>query len=79
MEPTKITSKYQITLPKEVRREMNLIPGLQVSFKTENGRFYLVRDPNDDPIEKWRGRLRTEKSSDELVAELRGYGLESVD
>lgn len=79
MQPSKITSKYQITLPKEVRRAMNLMPGLQVSFKAQNGRFYLVRDSDGDAIETWRGRLRSQKSSDDLVAELRGCGLESVD
>ncbi len=79
MQQTKVTAKYQITLPKEVRLAMNLIPGVQVTFKAENGRFYIVRDPQDDPIENWRGRLRLGKSSDELVAELRGYGLESID
>ena len=79
MQPTKITSKYQITLPKEVRLAMNLMPGVQVSFKAEDGRFYLVKTAPKDPIEKWRGTLRSEKSSDELLAEVRGYGLESVD
>ena len=79
MQQTKITAKYQITLPKEVRQAMNLMPGVQVAFKAENGRFYLVKDAQNDPIEKWRGKLRSGKSSNELVADLRGYGLESVD
>ncbi|MBI9083873.1 MAG: AbrB/MazE/SpoVT family DNA-binding domain-containing protein [Desulfobacterales bacterium] len=74
MQQTKITTKYQITLPKEVRQAMNLKPGEQVSFKAENGRYYLVKNTQTNPIEKWRGTLRSGKRSDELVAELRGYG-----
>lgn len=34
------------------------------------------KNPNPDPIEKWRGVIKGKKTTDEIVAKLRGYGIE---
>jgi len=75
----KVTAKYQITIPTEVRAALNIMPGVEVGFKEEKGNFYLIKNPNEDPIEKWRGAFKAAKITDELIAELRGYGIESID
>ena len=41
MELAKITTKGQITIPKDVREKMNLKTGDKVLFFEENGRFIL--------------------------------------
>ena len=41
MELAKITSKGQITIPKEIREKMNLKIGDKVLFLEEDNRFYL--------------------------------------
>ena len=41
MELAKITTKGQITIPKDVREKMNLKTGDKVLFFEENGRFFL--------------------------------------
>ena len=70
----KVTAKYQITIPKEIRASLNIMPGVEVGFKEEEGRFYLIKNPNSDPIEKWRGVIRDKRQTDETIAELRMYG-----
>jgi AbrB family looped-hinge helix DNA binding protein len=76
---SKVTEKFQITIPPEVRTSLNIMPGVDVGFEEEKGRFYLVKNPNADPVEKWRGALRVNKVTDEIMKDLRGYGIESID
>ena len=71
---SKVTAKFQITNPKQIRNALNIMPGVDIGFKEEKGRFYLIKNLNTDPIEKWRGVIRGKKKTDEIVAELRGYG-----
>ncbi len=53
-----ITSKGQITIPVEVRRQMGLIEGEQVEFHVEAGVTTLRRFVSDsNPFAKWAGRL----------------------
>jgi AbrB family looped-hinge helix DNA binding protein len=76
---TTVTSKGQITLPKRVRDELGLKPGSQVDFEIRNGVVRLHRRRSAEEIkkalDKWTGYLRPlvgDKTSDELVEELRG-------
>ena len=41
MELAKITSKGQITIPRDVRRKMNLKIGDKILFFEENGKYFL--------------------------------------
>jgi antitoxin PrlF len=69
-----ITSKSQITLPKEVRERMGLRPGDRIEFVEENGSYVLRKHLEGNPFEKWRGYLKhlAGRTSDELVEEMRG-------
>lgn len=42
----RVTSKGQITIPKEVRDSLGLIEGDQVIFRVEENRAVLARTPN---------------------------------
>ena len=75
----KVTVKYQITIPPRIREALNIMPGIEVDFQEEKGRFFLVKNPRIDPIEKWCGALKAKRSTDEIMMELRGYGIESID
>lgn len=55
MSVTTLTSKGQMTLPKDVRDDLNLAPGDQVEFVKENGRYVLV--PRTVQIESLAGIL----------------------
>lgn len=56
MTTAKITSKGQVTVPKQVRDELGLTPGSQVTFtRTDDGDYVLSRRPRS--IHDLRGRL----------------------
>ena len=69
MARTRITTKGQVTIPKEVRERLGLRPGDELEFTEEDGVFRLrKRLPK-----KYRGYLKefAERDPDELVQELR--------
>ena len=54
MEAVTISSKYQIVIPREVRRQFDLKPGQRIMFVPYNGTLRVVIVP---PIKKARGML----------------------
>jgi AbrB family looped-hinge helix DNA binding protein len=55
METVTISSKYQIVIPQEVRKQFNLKPGQKLMFIPYNGTLRVVIVP---PIKKARGMLK---------------------
>ena len=47
MPKTTISSKYQITLPARLVRELGLVPGDKLAVEVEDGRFVLHPRPKD--------------------------------
>ena len=70
----KVTSKGQITIPKQVRDKLGIEPGEGISFIEKGGIFYIKKAVHKSPFDKWVGKLKTlkGKKSDEITAELRG-------
>ena len=54
MEAVMISSKYQVVIPKEVRKQFNLKPGQKILFIPYNGTLRVIVIP---PIKKARGIL----------------------
>ena len=52
MEVVTISSKYQVVIPKEVRKQFNLKPGQKIMFIPYNGTLRVIMIP---PIKKARG------------------------
>ena len=74
-----MSTKLQITLPKEIRKAMNIMPGADIGFEQKAGKFYLVKNNNVNHIDKWRGTWKLKKTTNEIMADLRGYDIESID
>jgi AbrB family looped-hinge helix DNA binding protein len=55
METVTISSKYQVVIPREVRKQFNLKPGQKLMFIPYNGTLRVVVVP---PIKKARGMLK---------------------
>lgn len=55
MDAVTISSKYQVVIPRSVRRQFNLKPGQKIMFIPYNGTLRVVIVP---PIEKMRGMLK---------------------
>jgi AbrB family looped-hinge helix DNA binding protein len=55
MEAVTISSKYQVVIPREVRKQFNLKPGQKLMFIPYNGTLRVVVVP---PIKKAQGMLK---------------------
>lgn len=69
---SKVTAKYQITIPRSVRRELNINPGSEIDIRKEGNRYVLVVDPIADLKNKWRGKFTSKQSSDDYINKIRG-------
>jgi AbrB family looped-hinge helix DNA binding protein len=69
---SKVTAKYQITLPKEVRRQLGIVPGAEVDIVKEGKRFVLVVNPADGIKKKWRGRFKNGSTTEAYLEQVRG-------
>ncbi|TDD65703.1 AbrB/MazE/SpoVT family DNA-binding domain-containing protein [Jiangella aurantiaca] len=57
MSSATMTSKGQITIPKQIRAELGLTPGTRVTFtRNEDGEYVLSRKPRS--VKDLKGRLR---------------------
>ncbi len=74
MAKTRMTSKGQVTIPKEVRERLGLRPGDELEFLEEDGVFRLRKCVDPEVFKKWRGYLKewAGQDSDDLVREMRG-------
>ncbi len=73
-----VTSKGQITLPKQVRDALGLVPGSEVEFELDDGRAILRKRVPPGVFDRWQGYLRGKLpagSVDEMMELLRGERL----
>ncbi|RMG05188.1 MAG: AbrB/MazE/SpoVT family DNA-binding domain-containing protein [Nitrospirae bacterium] len=69
---SRVTAKYQITIPVNVRKELGIVPGSEVDFAREGDRYVLVVNPVEELKKKWRGRFKDGKTTNEYMEEIRG-------
>ena len=77
--PTTVTQKGQVTIPKPVRDRLNIKPGSRVEFGlTPDGEVTLTKAgrkpgvPGKSRFAQFRGILKSDMSTDEIMALLRG-------
>lgn len=70
----RMTSKGQITVPKQVRDRLGVGQGEEVGFYEKNGIFFIKKNVPASPFDKWVGHLRggKRKKTDTVVEEMRG-------
>lgn len=67
-----IGERGQITIPKAVRRELGLRPGMRMEVSVENGAVTLRRPGIDDALEAWEGTAENPcDSTDEYLRMVR--------
>jgi AbrB family looped-hinge helix DNA binding protein len=69
---TRVTERGQITIPKRVRERLGIRPGQILEVREEDGRIVAVKSLQEDPVESVTGILITDRTSDEILHELRG-------
>jgi antitoxin PrlF len=74
---SRVTSKGQVTIPKEVREELGLRVGDEVEFVKDESGVRIRKDVPEAAFEKYRGYLKHLKGRDvdELIREMRGDDL----
>lgn len=69
---SRVTERGQVTIPKELRDRLGIRPGQELAFSEEDGRLILERRPPTHPVDRVYGLLESDRSTDELMTELRG-------
>ncbi len=71
---TKITSKGQVTIPKDVRERLGLRSGDEIEFVDDGKGFRVQKHVVASPFRKYRGHLKhlAGRDPDELVEQMRG-------
>ncbi len=74
MPKTKITTKGQVTIPKDVRERLGLRPGDEIEFVEDRSGFRVQKRVSASPFKKYRSYLNglVGRDPDELVEQMRG-------
>lgn len=71
-----VTSKGQVTIPQNIREKYGITFLSEVDFVDENGRVYLVKNPNNSRAKKRfeniRGIIISSLTTDEIMKLTRG-------
>ena len=69
---SKVTAKYQITLPPNVRKELGIVPGTEIDIVKHGKKYILIVDPIEGIKKKWRGKFKSDSNTLEYLEEIRG-------
>ena len=69
---SKVTAKYQITIPAKLRKELGIVPGTEVDIAKEGEKYVLIVDPIRAIKAKWRGKFKDRLTTREYMNEVRG-------
>ena len=69
---SKVTDKYQITIPPEIRKGLRIKPGMEVEIAQKGKRFELIVNPVEELKKRWRGKYKNQKTTDQYMEEIRG-------
>ena len=72
MYKAKVTSKGQVTLPKELRKKIGIDAGSYIEIKETEVGYVISKQNETDRLKKYIGILSSKTSCDELIKELRG-------
>ena len=68
----KVTSKGQVTIPKELREKIGIGAGTFIEIEETETGYVIRKKVENDPLKKYIGFLNNNKSSDDIIKEIRG-------
>jgi AbrB family looped-hinge helix DNA binding protein len=72
----RVTTKGQVTIPKDIREKLGINPAVEIDFIEEKDRIYLVKREgqikNIRKFAKLRGIANAKMTTDEIMALTRG-------
>jgi len=69
---SRVTAKYQITVPARIRKELRLVPGTEVDIVKEGDKYVLKVNPINGIKKKWRGKFKNGTTTMQYLDEVRG-------
>ena len=66
----RVTTKGQVTIPRNIREKLGIIPETDIDFKEDNGRFYIVKTTKpklSNKFNKFRGIASAKMTTDEIL------------
>ena len=69
---SRVTVKYQITIPREVRTDLGIVPGAEVDITKKGKEYILVVNPVEQLRKKWRGKLKGGQTTNQYMNRIRG-------
>ncbi len=66
----RVTSKGQVTIPKNIREVLGIIPQSDIEFQEDNGRFYIMKksaQKSTKNYERLRGISTARMSTEEIL------------
>ncbi len=69
---SRVAERGQVTIPKELRDRLGVVPGTMLEFSEEHGRLIAVKLFRADPVAKVYGCLGRKFDTDAFMAEIRG-------
>ena len=67
-----VAERGQITIPKPIREQMGIFPSCALSFRVQDEKLILMKTDFSDPVRRVTGCVKTDKTTDEWMKELRG-------
>ncbi len=67
----RVTTKGQVTIPRNIREVLGITPETEIDFKEDNGKFYLVKTNKPSrtgKFKKLRGIATARMSTDEIMS-----------
>ena len=73
----RVTTKGQVTIPKEIRNALGIEPGDEVTFEESDSGYEIRKKApttveGKDPFERYRGRAESDETMPERMRRLRG-------
>jgi antitoxin PrlF len=68
--PMRVTTKGQVTIPRNVREKLGIIPQSDIDFREDNGKFYIVKTTKTkktNTFKKFRGIATSKMTTDEIL------------
>jgi AbrB family looped-hinge helix DNA binding protein len=67
-----VAERGQVTIPKALRKKLGIKPGTVLEFHVKKATLVAVKVQKQDAIDRVVGCLKLNKSTDEIMRELRG-------